>query len=172
MAIELSCACGHRMRVKDELGGKKIRCPKCAAPIVVQSAAVPVSSHDPATKACPVCGEPILATASKCKHCGEYLSGAPRPAAIAAPPVAPRTSGMAVASLVLGILGAPTCIYGTVFQILAMVFGIIALKQIDASRGQIEGRGMALWGRGLGFVGLGVWVGLLVVLLISGGLSK
>lgn len=30
---------------------------------------------DKKTKACPFCGEEILETAVKCKHCGEFLDG-------------------------------------------------------------------------------------------------
>jgi hypothetical protein len=32
----------------------------------------------PATQECPYCAEIILAKATKCKHCGEFLFGAPR----------------------------------------------------------------------------------------------
>jgi hypothetical protein len=30
MAIEHTCQCGTKLRVKDELAGKKIKCPKCS----------------------------------------------------------------------------------------------------------------------------------------------
>ena len=35
-------------------------------------------SNESKTKACPMCGEPILAIAKKCRHCGEYLDGSSR----------------------------------------------------------------------------------------------
>src|SRR5206468_3474856 len=31
MAISVSCDCGKQLRVKDDLAGKKIRCPECQA---------------------------------------------------------------------------------------------------------------------------------------------
>lgn len=54
----------------------------------------------------------------------------------------PRTSGMAVASLVLGILALFTC----VTSLPGLVLGIIALVQISRSRGTLTGQGMALAG--------------------------
>jgi hypothetical protein len=41
--------------------------------------AMPIA-HQPATKSCDFCGESILATARKCKHCGETLDPAMRAA--------------------------------------------------------------------------------------------
>jgi predicted RNA-binding Zn-ribbon protein involved in translation (DUF1610 family) len=40
MAIALSCpSCDHELKVKDELAGRKIKCPKCGAVIAVRAAA-------------------------------------------------------------------------------------------------------------------------------------
>jgi len=62
-----------------------------------------------------------------------------------------RTSGMAVASLVLGLLW----VYW-IGSLLAVVFGHVALSEIDRSQGRTIGRGMAVAGLVLGYVGLGL----------------
>lgn len=60
-----------------------------------------------------------------------------------------KTNGLAVASMVLGIVWA---FY--IGSILAVIFGHIALKQID-QRGD-SGKGMAIAGLVLGYIGVGV----------------
>jgi hypothetical protein len=64
------------------------------------------------------------------------------------PPLLPgtahaRTSGMAVTSLVLGILGLFTCGITALFGLL---FGIIALVKVKGSQGKLQGDGIALAG--------------------------
>lgn len=61
-----------------------------------------------------------------------------------------RTNGFAVAALVLGILW-----LFWVGSILALVFGYIAKSQIDGSGGAHGGRGLAIAGIVLGWVGVG-----------------
>lgn len=61
----------------------------------------------------------------------------------------PRTSGLAVASLVLGILW--LCGIGS---LLATILGAVALSQISRSNGALTGKGMAVAGLVLGIVGL------------------
>src|SRR5215472_3649935 len=41
MPIAMSCSCGRALNIKDELGGKKIRCPACKSVL-----AVPVKEID------------------------------------------------------------------------------------------------------------------------------
>jgi hypothetical protein len=65
----------------------------------------------------------------------------------------PRTNGLAVASLVFGILW---LFY--VGSLLALVFGYIGKSQIDASGGSQTGRGMAVAGIVLGWVGVGLFL--------------
>ena len=74
----------------------------------------------------------------------------PSPAPIAAQA---RTNGLAIAALVLGILW----LYG-IGSILAIVFGHVAMSQIDRSGGSQSGRGMALAGAILGYVGAALFV--------------
>ena len=68
----------------------------------------------------------------------------PYPQVAPMPPQVP-TNGLAVASMVLGIL----CLYG-IGSILALVFGYQAKGQIERSGGRESGRGMAIAGIVLG----------------------
>jgi hypothetical protein len=80
----------------------------------------------------------------------------PAPPAPPAPYVPTRTNGLAVASLVLGIL--TLCGIGS---FLAVVFGHSALTQIKKDPYQ-QGRGLAIAGLILG------WIGLAVIVLVIG----
>ena len=67
----------------------------------------------------------------------------------------PKKSGMAVASLVLGILAVIPCFWGCfIFGILGVVFGQLGKKDIRDSGGAKTGEGLAKWGFILGIVGI------------------
>ena len=94
-------------------------------------------------KYCSQCGRENQDEARYCRHCGALFAP---PEAAAEPP---RTSGMAIASLVLGIVW----IYW-IGSILALIFGYLAKGEIDRAPQRIEGRGMAVAGIVLGWVGV------------------
>jgi len=106
---------------------------------------------------CSKCGTQSSEGDVFCRKCGQPISGAvptsaPKATQTPAPPVtiaiqgAPeqRTSGLAIASLVLGILG---------ISILAIIFGGIAISQTGKNP-NLSGRGMAIAGFILGIVGI------------------
>ncbi len=88
---------------------------------------------------CPTCSQEIPDSAPYCAYCGQqFTAPPPHPGP---PPAAPRTSGMAVASLILGLLG------GLVITALAgLILGIISLAQIGRSQGRLRGQGFAIAG--------------------------
>ena len=96
------------------------------------------------------------------------VSPPPPPAPLAPPPYAPyqpavvypTTNGLAVASLVAGFLWVAW--FGS---ILAVVFGHIALRQINESGGRETGTGLAIAGLVLGYMGVAT---LLLVLVVAG----
>ena len=87
-----------------------------------------------------------------------------QPYAYGVPPPALQTNGMAVASMVLGIVGIFLfCLYA-IPCIMAVTFAAISLNQFKTHPNTFSGRGMAIAGLVTGLVGIA-----LLVLLIGAG---
>jgi Domain of unknown function (DUF4190)/Septum formation len=76
-------------------------------------------------------------------------------------PQGPKRAGLAVASMVLGIVGIFACFF-FVPALLAFIFGLIAAGKIKKSEGMVTGKGMARAGWILGLVGMLTGVGFYV----------
>lgn len=83
------------------------------------------------------------------------------------PPPAPPTNGLAIASLVLSLLGLVGVLpfLGT---ILGLIFGYSARNQIAQSQGTQGGEGLAKAGIIIGWVTLGIWALVICSAIIFG----
>jgi Domain of unknown function (DUF4190) len=77
------------------------------------------------------------------------------------------SNGMAIASLVLGVLG---LVIG-LLSILAIVFGYTARRNIERANGARSGSGLAVAGITLGWIGLALWL-IGIVLITSGRIES
>ena len=120
---------------------------------------------------CSRCGQDTPEGATLCAACGQQtaLTNAPRsglspqipPSASGS--VAPeKTSGLAIASLIFGIL-----FIFFPLSIPAIVLGHIALSQIKKSSGRLGGRGMAIAGLILGYLGIAMIPLILIIAAIA-----
>ena len=133
-------------------------CGNCGAPLDLEETAVEAGFEASEEEASEEPAEEAVAL--------EELPIEPSPAP--PPPLrmqAVQTSGMAVASLVMGILG--WTVLPLLGSILAIVFGYSARSQIRQRPGELEGEGMAMAGLVLGWL----MVGISVLLLCLGGVG-
>jgi hypothetical protein len=89
----------------------------------------------------------------------------PTPVTPAANYTAQGTSGFAIASLILGI---PCFWLFVVPQVLAVIFGHVALNRIAATGGALGGRGLAIAGAVLGWIGTAALMIPAIVWLVYG----
>lgn len=138
------CAnCGRAFR-----GGERF-CEWCGTPKAPDTAAVQASGSG-APPFSPYAGAPPPPPPAHAYGASPYPPpGAMPPGYPAYPPATQTTNGLAIASLVLGIVW----VFG-IGAILAVIFGFVARKQISESGGRQGGGGMALAGIILGFVGI------------------
>lgn len=69
------------------------------------------------------------------------------------------TSGLAIASMVCGIAGYLTCYFVAILGIPAVICGHMALSRINSSPIPVAGRGMAIAGLILGYLGILITLG-------------
>src|SRR5215470_10375899 len=89
---------------------------------------------------------------------GQQYAPPPQGYGYAAPPMAPSTSGWAIASLICAIIG---------FSILAIIFGYVGRNEIRNSGGRITGDGLALAGLIIGWIEIALGVLFCALIVIS-----
>ena len=93
------------------------------------------------------------------------------PQPLTSPGTRPETNALAMASLILGILSCTLgicCCYGLPFNLLGLIFAILALMQIQQHPGRYKGKGLAMTGLVLSVLSLLL---ALLLFLVFGTLS-
>ena len=113
---------------------------------------------------CLGCGTSMAEGERFCANCGRDSSAsataAPDPAIAFGLP--PETSGKAIVSLISGFLS-----LFLPFALVAIIFGHLSLSEIRKTRGRLTGRGIAIAGLVLGYLGVVATVGLITFAIIS-----
>jgi hypothetical protein len=77
------------------------------------------------------------------------------------------TSGLAIASLVCGILALLACYLWGIFGLPAVICGHMALKTINTSTTPIQGKGMAIAGLICGYIGILIQVVTIALIILA-----
>jgi len=181
----LTCACGHEIAVRPDSTATSLDCPACGRELTIPTdEPAPAPGDEPAAQddeaqaqtggdarePCPFCLELILPGARKCPFCQEYLDAsiAPQPEQEdkAPEPQAPktRTSGLALASLAMGIAAPFLCFLTAPPAIFLGVAGYLATRNP-----RVRGRATAIAGLLLGLLWVAAGVGFIFLMSQVGG---
>ncbi len=133
---EVPCPhCGTRLNAPDDLIGSQVTCGQCQKVFVASTSATPPGPDLPYTR-----------------------PGPPPPPMTGPMALADRTSGYAIASMVLGIVSIPACtcygVPGIICGILALVFAGISRRAVEEGRAGGSSGGMAKAGKICGICGI------------------
>jgi hypothetical protein len=169
MTIQFACSCGRQLQADESRVGRRIKCFDCGAEMTVPAAAQPAETVPP--KPSPVRGEgpPPRVAADEGEEDGPRLQGRDDEGELEdyLPGAERKTSAMATAALVLGLLAFFLGIILAIFvrvalvspnltlilPIPALILGIMALVKIRRSRGRLGGKWWAIIGMTVGCLG-------------------
>ena len=112
-------------------------------------------------------GEVVVASGATPSPQAQNPMGGGYQQGIAPTMVAAPTSGLAIASMVCGIVGLFMCWLGIVASIPAVICGHMSLKQINNALTPVGGRGMAIAGLVTGYIGLSMQVMFIIFFVFS-----
>lgn len=175
MSISFPCVCGQPLEARDDQAGSPVRCPACGQEVQVPGAisAAPPAADTVTLQERPAGGEDL---SERVRPQEERAGAPPRKRSRVRddedgegedfgdrPGQPERTSGMAIAALVLGLLSPCASVFT---GIPAIVCGILGLRDIGRSRGRVGGTGLAIAGIVLGVVGMLALGPILIGLLV------
>jgi hypothetical protein len=131
--IRFTCACGKQLQAREENAGRSVACPSCGRQLTVPDASEDAIRTGDSARPPEVGAERIQPGRSKRAEEDDDRERLP----------ATGTSGKAIVSLVLGLL---TLLCNLLAAIPAVILGILALRDIERSRGRLSGRGLAISG--------------------------
>jgi hypothetical protein len=175
MPISMTCPnCNGKLRVADDLVGKKIKCPKCAAllPIAAPEGAAITKEKPPAKP------EGIAETITTLEEVEDDEGEEPRPRKMArnirrdpteeaVSTIIPYKNGRALAAYYFGVFSLIPCA-GLLLGPAALILGILGLRYVKANP-TAKGTGHAIAGIIMGgLTMLGNWGLLLLILVLAG----
>jgi hypothetical protein len=157
--------CGTRLEIGEEYIGQRVACEVCSHAMVVPASTVPDKRTPPPAPTPPPSPGPSSFTPDSFSPDASPQPSYPPGGTTPGPAVSGTggTNPLAIASLVLGVPGLCCCLTG----IPAVICGHIALNQINQSGGVQEGRGFAIAGLILGYLGIAFTVLQLLVSMVS-----
>lgn len=179
---EVTCPkCGATLNAPESLLGKPVTCGGCGQVFVAGRAAPPAGpppEQAPAPEQPPGPGQPPPPVAPPPAQEAPPPGQVPPPYAAPGAPqyyppaqAGPGTSGMSIASLVLGIAAIPTCMcYGfpaILCGILALVFGAAGKRAVNEGRAGGNSAGLARAGMICGGIGIALAIIFWVVIIIA-----